>query len=104
MRRLLALDAMDVFGFSNLVTLVAMLGLFVLKAWAFVDCLTHRDEEYVAAGKLNKMAWALILGLSLGAAMLWRSGPIGLLSLAGTIAAIVYLVDVRPALRSLTRR
>ena len=31
-------------------------------------------------------------------------GPLGLVNLAFTIAAFVYLADVRPALSSLTRR
>ena len=31
-------------------------------------------------------------------------GPIGLLNLVFTIAAFVYLADVRPALSNLTRR
>jgi len=32
------------------------------------------------------------------------ASPIGLLSLAGTVAAFVYLLDVRPAVSSYTRR
>ena len=95
----------DVFALQSLITLGATLVLFVLKAWAFVDSLSHRAEAFVAADKLTKPAWTIILGVSLAAHMLlWGSGPINLLSLIGTVAAIVYLVDVRPALRSLTRR
>jgi len=95
----------DVFVFQSLVTLMVTLLLFVVKGWAFVDSLTHRAEEFVAADKLTKPAWSIILGVCLAAHMLlWRSSPINLLNIIGTVAAIVYLVDVRPAIRSLTRR
>jgi len=93
----------EVFVFQNLVIWVASLALFVVKALAFLDSLSRRREEFVAADKLTKPAWSIILGVSLAAHMLFRD-PINLLGVAGTIAAIVYLVDVRPAIRSLTRR
>ncbi|CAA9344715.1 MAG: hypothetical protein AVDCRST_MAG72-1046 [uncultured Nocardioidaceae bacterium] len=93
----------QVFSFQNVVVSVVSLGLFVLKAWAFLDALTRRKEEYVAADKLTKPAWTIILGVALAAHMLFWD-PINLLGIIGTIAAIVYLVDVRPAIRSLTRR
>ncbi len=93
----------EVFVFQNLVISVASLALFVVKALAFLDSLSRRREEFVAADKLTKPAWSIILGVSLAAHMLFWD-PINLLGVAGTIAAIVYLVDVRPAIRSLTRR
>jgi hypothetical protein len=52
---------------------------------------------------MTKPAWLIILGLALVAHLLFWS-PISLLNIAGTVAAIVYLVDVRPALRALTGR
>ena len=93
----------EVFVFQSMVTAAVSISLFILKAWAFVDSLTRRKEEYVAADKLTKPAWTIILGVSLAAHMLFWD-PINLLGIIGTIAAIVYLVDVRPAIRSLTRR
>ncbi|MGH3365842.1 MAG: DUF2516 family protein [Nocardioidaceae bacterium] len=96
---------LNVFAFENGLMLVATLALFGVKAWAFVDALSHSQEAYVAAGKMTKKAWLVILGIFLAAHMIfWSSGPIGLLSIIGTVAALVYIVDVRPALRSLTRR
>ena len=85
------------------VLLVATLALFAVQAWAFVDALSHRPDAYVAAGKLTKPAWLIILGIALGAHMLiWN--PMSILNLIGTVAAIVYIVDARPALRSLSSR
>jgi asparagine N-glycosylation enzyme membrane subunit Stt3 len=85
--------------FLMLTTLV----LFVFQAWAFIDAVSRRPEAFVAADKLTKPAWLLILGLALVAHMLiWN--PISLLNLLGTVAAIVYIVDARPAMKSLTQR
>lgn len=92
-----------VFDIQNSIILVATLGLFALQAWAFIDALTHSEQEFHAADKQSKKFWLIILGVALAAHMLiWH--PIHLLNLVGAVAALVYLVDVRPALRSLMRR
>ena len=57
---------------------------------------------YVAAGKLTKPGWAAILGLSVFVIVVFQS-PLSFLGLPAVIAAIVYLVDVRPAVRGLSR-
>lgn len=83
--------------------LVASLAMFAVQAFAFVDAVSHKPEAYVAADKLTKPAWLIILGIALAAHMLIWS-PMSFLNLIGTVAAIVYLVDARPALRAMTRR
>lgn len=94
---------LQLFAFQNGIMLIASLAMFAVQAFAFIDAVTHKPEAYVAAGKLTKPAWMIILGLALAAHMLIWS-PMSFLNLIGTVAAIVYLVDARPALRSLTRR
>lgn len=94
---------MDIFALPSLILSVVSLATFVLQAFAFVDALTHRAEAYVAADKLTKPAWSIILGVATAAHMVFWD-PINLFNLAGTIAALVYVLDVRPALRELTRR
>ncbi len=79
------------------------MALFVLQAWAFIDAVSRRPDTFVAADKLTKTAWLIILGIALVAHMLIWS-PFSLLNLAGAVAAIVYIVDARPALQALTRR
>jgi len=69
------------------------LGLLVLKVWALVDCITRPASAFELHNKLTKVVWLVILVV----AVLLNSA-LGLLGIAGTIAAIVYLVDVRPAL------
>lgn len=94
---------LSVFDIQNVILLAASLGLFGLEAWAFIDAVSRRAEEFVAADKQTKTMWLAILGVALAAHMLiWH--PVHLLNIAGAVASIVYLVDVRPALRSLTRR
>jgi hypothetical protein len=79
------------------------IALFVVEAWALVDAVSRRPQEFEAAGKQTKTMWLVILGVALAAHLLiWH--PISLLNMAGAVASIVYLVDVRPAIRSLSRR
>jgi hypothetical protein len=92
-----------VFVFESLVLSLAFYALMAVKIWAFVHALTRPAAAYVAADKLTKPAWLLILGLVVASSLLWSS-PLGLFSIIGTVAAFVYLLDVKPALASVTRR
>ena len=85
---------------SSLLFLVLTVFTFGLKLWALADACTRPQAGYVAAGKLTKLAW---VGILAAAVLLGLGSVLGLLSLAGTVAAIVYLVDVRPAVRELQR-
>lgn len=76
--------------------------LYVLEGWAFVDAVTRRPEEFVAADKQTKTMWLVILAVALVAHLLIFE-PLSLLNMAGAVASIVYLVDVRPALQSVRR-
>lgn len=93
---------MNIFAVPSLIMAAVSLAMFVAQAFAFVDAVTHRPDAYVAADKLTKNAWMIILGLGVVAHMLFWS-PLSLFNLIGIIAALVYIVDVRPTLRSLTR-
>ena len=96
---------LNVFALEGHVLLFVTMILLVVKIFAFVNCLMFSAESYNAAGKLSKPAWGVILGLGLAAQIvLVEASPINLISLVFTIAAFVYLADVRPALTSLTRR
>jgi hypothetical protein len=80
---------------------IVVLVLLVVKLFAFVNSLLYSAEAYDAANKLTKPAWTIILGIGLACEVV---GMPMIVNLAFTIAAFVYLVDVRPALASLTRR
>lgn len=94
---------MHAFAFESGVLGLLFLVLAVIKAWALIDAVSRPTQAFPAVGKLTKPAWLWILGLGLVAHIVFAS-PISLLSMAGTIAAFVYLLDVRPAVASVTRR
>lgn len=95
----------NVFAIEGYVVLAVLFIALALKVFAFVNALLWPAEAYTAAGKLTKPAWLAILGLALGAQILLaNSSPLNLFHLVGTIAAIVFLVDVRPAVAELSRR
>ena len=90
-----------VFEFESTVGLVVTFALLAVKIFAFGSALLYSSAAYEAAGKLTKTAWCVILGLGVALSFI----PLGLiLVVASTIAAFVYLADVRPALAGLTRR
>lgn len=78
-------------AFVNLV----LLGLSV---WACADAAVRPAAAYVAAGKLTKPAWVAITGVCVALCLL-GVGLLGFLGFAIAVATIVYLVDVRPAVR-----
>ena len=96
------LGGVNVFQVEGTVMLVVFFVLLAVKIYAFGSALLFSGQAYEAANKLTKPAWCIILGL--GVALQLLGSPIGILSIAFTIAAFVYLADVRPALASLTRR
>lgn len=88
----------DLFGPADLLLLLLGVGALALKLWALIDAITRPAPTYAAAGKLSKVAWVVILA---AAVVLGGTNVLGLFGLLGLIAAIVYLVDVRPAVREI---
>jgi hypothetical protein len=88
--------------FDGLVFLLLYIAAQALTVWAFVDALVRPASGFVATGKLTKPAWLAITGLAAVILYLTKN-PIALLGLPAIIAAVVYLVDVRPAVRGLHR-
>ena len=97
----MSVDGLLLGGFNGLLMTVLSLGALALAAWALLDALVRPAAGYVAAGKLTKPGWGAILALSV--LVLLLMGPMSFLGLPAVIAAIVYLVDVRPAVRGLSR-
>ncbi len=87
----------DLFAPADRLLLVLDLVLLALSAWALADAAVRSAPAFPAAGKLTKPAWLGILAVCV---LVLLSGS-GLLTLVAGTAAIVYLVDVRPAVRDL---
>ncbi|MFZ2502199.1 MAG: DUF2516 family protein [Nocardioides sp.] len=72
--------------------------LVLLKGFALVQSLMYSPQSYLAADKLNKPMWIGILFFALlFQVLLIFAGPFNFLQLAFTIAALVFLCDVKPA-------
>lgn len=85
------------------IMLALSLTLLAVKGFALIDAFSRPAEAYLAADKQTKNMWLVLLGLAFAAHVV-LGGGLGLLNLVGTVAALVYLADVRPAVRALTPR
>lgn len=88
----------ELFGqFQNIVFLLLWLGAVGLAVFGLIDALRVPSDAFPYAGKRTKNLWLAILGIA--AAVLVVAGPVNILGLAAVVAAAVYLVDVRPAVK-----
>ena len=71
--------------------------------YAFVHACLQRADAFTAADKLTKPVWLGITAASLAVLVLFQGGPGSsgvMFWIAGLVAALVYIVDVSPALSS----
>jgi hypothetical protein len=94
----------DIYAFNSTFMLVVLVVLLAIKGFAFVNAMTYSAQAYDAAGKLTKPAWCAITGLGFAGQLILLGSPLGIINLVATIAALVYLADVRPALAEVTSR
>ncbi|TYB69943.1 DUF2516 family protein [Nonomuraea sp. PA05] len=104
-------------GVFNLLFLVLAVAIFGMSIYALVHAIKVPANAFVSAGKLQKNLWLLILGLAtlfsaagalsyfqafmvVGGATFIGIG-LGLFSIAAVIAATIYIVDVKPAVKGM---
>jgi hypothetical protein len=93
--------ALSVVGWFFYVLIVAA---FVVETWAFIDALRRPTASFPAAGKQTKPIWLLILGVAFVIGIAGIFGYLNLISIfpiVAFVAAAIYLVDVRPKIKSL---
>ena len=90
------------FEIQSGISLIVYFVIFLLEAFALIDAVSRPAQAYLAADKWNKQAWMIVLGLALLVQILLSYSP--MLQLIGLVAALVYILDARPALKSVTRR
>jgi hypothetical protein len=95
--------ALFVFRVENLVLFATWWALLGVKVFAVGDALIRKDAFYVAADKQNKAFWLLLLVVFLALHVIVPT-VLNPLNLIGTVAALVYLADVRPVLRTMNHR
>ncbi|MGV9881879.1 DUF2516 family protein [Streptomyces sp. NPDC003006] len=86
-------------GFANFMWLLS-LALIVFSGFALIDAAIRREDAYRAADKKTKPFWLIILGLAFVVNLIFNI--LSFLPILGLIATIVYMVDVRPAIRQIT--
>lgn len=79
---------------QSALSLLLTVGLFVVKVFALIDCVRRPRIDFEIRQTLEKNAWLVILGLTVAAHLVFWS-PLGLLNLVGTVAALVYLAQLR---------
>lgn len=84
-------------GFFGVLGLISVV-LLAMAVFAFIDASLRRTDAYPAASKQTKVFWLVILGLTIPV----NYFQILFLQVIGLIATIVYIVDVRPALKQVT--
>ncbi|WP_411083849.1 DUF2516 family protein [Streptomyces sp. cmx-18-6] len=85
-------------GFGTLLQLLYT-AMLVLAVVAFFFAATAREDAYRAADKKTKPFWLILLGVAVVVNLLI---PLLFLQLAGVVASIVFMVDVRPALKEVS--
>jgi hypothetical protein len=83
---------------TGYVALVLLAIAVVVEMWAFIHCVTRRSAAFTAVGSVPKGAWVAMTGGALVLTLLFGfvRSPLGAIAVA---IALVYLLDVRPALR-----
>ncbi|MFJ8012544.1 DUF2516 family protein [Streptomyces sp. NPDC096339] len=87
-------------GFDNGVLPLLGFAMLALAVVAFVFALLAREDAYRAADKQTKTFWLVILGVTVLVDFFLAS--MLFLTIAGLVATIVFLVDVRPALKQVS--
>lgn len=96
---------MDLLGLPTDVARIVFFALLAIKLFAFISALAWSDEHYRAADKWTKGGWVGVTGAAAFLQLLgFFSWVPSIVNLILTIAAFVYLADVRPAMASLRRR
>lgn len=94
--------------FSLIILYYIQLAGVPVGVFAFVHAVLQRPDAYTAADRMTKPAWMGITGGGLAAMILFGalSGSAGfglMFWIAGLVAALVYIVDVRPKLIEVQR-
>lgn len=86
-------------GFAGFMSLLS-LALILFSGFALVDAAIRREDAYRAASKQTKPFWLIILAIAF--VVNWLFSILSFLPVIGLVATIVYMVDVRPAVRQIS--
>lgn len=92
-----AVNRVLVQGFHDILSWL-QLGILLFAVFALADSAIRRPDAFRAADKQTKPFWLIILGLAVVANLI----GFFFIAIIGLIATIVYVVDVRPAVRQVS--
>lgn len=96
-------DGFWVDSITGVIGLVIFLTCFVIEVWAFIHCAIQRADAFTALGTLSKPMWLLLIGGMVLLSFVFSYIFGTLFALVALIAALVYLLDIRPAIKDLLR-
>lgn len=70
----------------------------IVELIAFANCLPQRSDAFLVVGRIPKGAWLAILVGAIVLTLLFGAAH-SFLAMIGVAAALIYLLDLRPALR-----
>jgi hypothetical protein len=88
---------------ANLVYTAIEIAQWVILGISLFHAIRTRPDAYTDTGKQSKKFWLILLGVLL-ALTLTIGGGLSIVGIAATVAGIVYLVDVKPAIDEILRR
>ena len=88
---------------ANLIYFAISVVQWVILGVSLFHVIRTRPDAYTATGKQSKKFWLIVLGVAL-VLTLTIGGGLGIIGIAATVAGIVYLVDVKPAIDEILRR
>lgn len=74
----------------------------LVALYAFIHAAMQRPDAFTAVDKLTKGKWLGITGAAVVGLLLFRT-PDTIIWIAGLVAALVYIVDVRPKVSAIQR-
>ena len=83
-------------GLVGYVLFALQIAVLVAVVYAFVHAAMQRPDAYPAVDKLTKPVWLVILGVAGLLVLVFGTSVLGMV--IGSVAAGIYLVDVRPKL------
>lgn len=88
-------------GFFYFLFWLLSIAAFVVSLYAFVDASRRPAEAFPAMDKQTKQLWLIVLGVGSAIALLAVFTNFRFLWILAIIAALIYLLDVRPAIKDL---
>lgn len=90
-------------GLDGMVILILWAILLGVKAFALIDCLRRPADYFPFIGRQTKLLWVVLTAVSLVAGLA-PNLTMSIFGIAGTIIALIYLLDIRPKMIEITGR